>query len=245
MSNYIMKYKGRYRLKSPVDENTRDFPKKLNGTNEDVDVYIDCYKGKIFHYGRNTLQVYVPKLGAGRNILKAIGEELGVNIEDYTFIKEKKDGTLYDVKLYDYDNYYKALEKTNVIFNIEETDSEILWKFKDKDIELMAKYMKPKNPYKTTSPFNKKYLPKVKYDIPDSDFKEYKNITDKLGKGNTLIISHLTKKFISEIPKNFNQFKGKDIKPLQKKSCLKSKEFIHSINLWEEYIRYLKFNIKQ
>lgn len=243
MSYYLNKYKEKYKLKAPYDMATNDFPRNIDMSIEDNDVYIDCQKGMIYHYGRNILVCYIDKLGAGRNILKAIGEELGVNIEDYTFIKEKKDGTLYDVKLYDYDNYYKALEKTNVIFNIEETDSEILWKFKDKDIELMAKYMKPKNPYKTTSPFNKKYLPKVKYDIPDLDFKEYKNITDKLGKGNTLIISHLTKKFISEIPKNFNQFKGKDIKVTQKKEALKSKEFIHKIGLWNEYIKYLNKNI--
>ena len=250
MANYYLsKYKNIYRLKAPYDLSKNDFSRNPEGEIECEDVYIDCQKGMIYHYGHSTLVCYVPKLGTGRNILKSFGEELGVNIKDYTFTKEKKDGTPYidkdgkEIKFYDYDSYYKELNKSGIIFDIEETDEEILWKFKDKDIELMAKYMKPKNPYKTTSPFNKKYLPKNKYDIPDSDLQEYKNITDKLGKGNTLIISHLTKKFISNIPKNFNQFKGKDIRSMQKKEALKSKEFIHKIGLWNGYIKYLKENI--
>lgn len=243
MSYYLNKYKDKYKLKSPYDMSTNDFPRNADKSIEENDVFIDCYKGMIWHFGGKTLVCYVPKLGTGRNILKALGEDLNINIEDYTFIKEKKDGTLYDAKLYDYDNYYKALESTNIIFNIEETDSEVLWKFKDKDIELIVKYMLPKKPYSNTSPFNKKYLPKAKYNIPDSDLMEYKKITDSLGKGNTLIISHLTKKFISEIPKKFNQFKGKDMWAIQKKEALKSKEFIHKINLWNEYIKYLNNNI--
>lgn len=38
----ITKYKGKYTLKVPYDEKTNDFNRKLNGTYEDIDVYIKC-----------------------------------------------------------------------------------------------------------------------------------------------------------------------------------------------------------
>lgn len=54
---------------------TKDFTRKLNGNLEDVDCYIDCmYGNKVFHYGRDVLQAYIPSLGRGHNILKSINE---------------------------------------------------------------------------------------------------------------------------------------------------------------------------
>ena len=38
----MMRYKGTYRLKAPYDLVTNQFPRKLNGTLEDADIYIDC-----------------------------------------------------------------------------------------------------------------------------------------------------------------------------------------------------------
>src|SRR5699024_10982432 len=130
MAYYLSKYKDKYKLKAPYDMSINDFARDESGNIEDNDVYIDCQKGMIYHYGHSTLVCYIPKLGAGRNILKSLGEELGVNIEDYTFTKEKKDGTPYidkdgkEIKFYDYDNYYKELNKSGIIFDIEENDAE-------------------------------------------------------------------------------------------------------------------------
>ena len=59
----------------PYNQWTKDFTRKLNGNLEDVDCYIDCqYGNKIFHYGRDVLQAYIPSLGRGHNILKTINE---------------------------------------------------------------------------------------------------------------------------------------------------------------------------
>ena len=67
------KFKGTYRLKVPIDKNTNDYCKKLNGTYEDIDMYIDCQFGnKVFHYGGSTLQAYIPSLQRGHNIIKTI-----------------------------------------------------------------------------------------------------------------------------------------------------------------------------
>lgn len=244
--NYLNKYKNFYRLKAPIDKNTNDFPKKLDGSNEDIDVFIKCKKGKIFHYGHGVLQAYIPKLGVGRNILKSIGLELNVNIDNYTNTKNKKDGSLYTdkdgnpTKFYDYDNFYKAIEEDKTIFDIEETDEEILFKFKDRNIELIAKYMQPQISGSSISPFSNRNIPKEKYEIPLEDLQKYKEIISVIPKEDILSISHITKDFIANIPKKYKEFKGKDIKTEQKKSCLKGKEFLHSINLWDDYLKYLK-----
>lgn len=233
MSNYLMKYKGFYRLKCDIDESTNDFPKKLDGSNEDIDIYIKCRKGKVFHFGRGVLQAYIDKLGTGKNVLKSIGKELNVDIDDYTEINN-------DVKIYDYDNFYKALEENKTIFDIEETDEEILFKFKDKDLKNIIKYLQPQTSGASISPFSTKNLPKAKYEIPLEDLQKYKDIINAVPKDNILYISHVTKDFISNIPKNYKGFKGKDMKAEQKKLCLKGKEFIHSIGLWSDYLKFLK-----
>lgn len=44
-------------------------------------MYIDCQKNiKIFHYGNRILEAYIPSLGRGRNIIKAIQNDLGINV---------------------------------------------------------------------------------------------------------------------------------------------------------------------
>ena len=44
--SYLTEKFKEYRIKCPIDQNTNDYPKKLNGTNEDIDLYIDCSGGK-------------------------------------------------------------------------------------------------------------------------------------------------------------------------------------------------------
>lgn len=250
MAYYLSRYVGTYRVKAEIDKNTNDYPRDIKGFLEQNDTYIACKKGQITHYGRNILECYVPKLGTGRNILKALGKELNVDIENYTFTKETKDGKMYTdkegnpLKFYDYDSFYDALEKQGTIINITETSEEVIWKFKSKDIELMAKYMQPKTSGANISPFSTKNLFKDKdYKIPLNELEEYKKITNKVDK-DILILSHLTKNFIANIPKKNKLFKRKDIKVMKKKSGLKGKEFIHSIGLWNEYLKYLNENIK-
>lgn len=76
MANYLMRYKGKYRLLCELDQNTNDFPRDDNGNIEDIDVYISCQHGnKIFNYGHGKLIAYIPSLGRGRNITKALKEK--------------------------------------------------------------------------------------------------------------------------------------------------------------------------
>ena len=52
--SYLMKYKGTYRLLPELDMSTNDFPRRPDGSIEDIDVYIACqYGNKIKCYGKN------------------------------------------------------------------------------------------------------------------------------------------------------------------------------------------------
>lgn len=75
ISYLIEKFKGIYRIKAPIDINTNDFPRKINGQYEDIDLYIDCQFGnKVFYQGNSTLLAYIPSIGRGRNIIQKIQE---------------------------------------------------------------------------------------------------------------------------------------------------------------------------
>jgi hypothetical protein len=85
----MMKYKGSYRLLPVIDQSTNDFPRDSNGNIEDdLEIYVSCQNGnRIEYYGLNdsrraVLLAYVPSLGRGRNIKKALKKQ-GVDILFY------------------------------------------------------------------------------------------------------------------------------------------------------------------
>ena len=90
MSNrYMMKYKGSYRLLPVIDQETNDFPRTPSGdVEEDLEIYITCQHGsKIYAYGTDghmemQLAAYVPSLGRGRNVRKAMDKK---KIEYYAY----------------------------------------------------------------------------------------------------------------------------------------------------------------
>lgn len=90
-NHYLMKYKGVYRILPELDEDTKDIPR--DDKNEIIDGYDDIYiacknGGKIYTYGHidNKKPVwlvgYVPSIGRGRNIIKAL-KERNVEYVDY------------------------------------------------------------------------------------------------------------------------------------------------------------------
>ena len=99
MSNrYMMKYKGKYRLLSPIDTETNDFPRTPSGdVEEDLEIYITCQHGsKIYAYGTDghkemQLAAYVPSLGRGRNVRKAMDKE---KIEYYAYDETDEEVTV-------------------------------------------------------------------------------------------------------------------------------------------------------
>lgn len=205
------KFKGKYRLKVEYDKQTNDFPRKLNGTYEDIDVYIDCQHGnRVFYYGKSVLQAYIPSIGRGHNIIKAINEQFG----------------------------------QDVLFNIEETDSEILFRFHYKDSDKIIPLLKPKTNGANISPFSSKNLPKNKdYKIPDENLIAYKNIVAKIPPERILNLTHSTNNFIKSLVTKKNTWE--DIKSDMKLKGLKGKEYIHSIGEWDNYINYLNNNLRE
>ena len=208
-SNYLLThYKGKYRLKTPIDINIKTFPREYTGEYADNDVYIDCYNNiQIFSYGHGILEAYIPSIGRGHNIIKAIQEEIG----------------------------------NDVIFNTYETDSEVLFQFKAKDMDKLEKYLKPKTSGAGISPFSSKNLPKTKYNIPDEDLVTYKNIIQKLGKNRIIELTHISNNYLQSLVCKKNTWE--DIKADMALKGLKGKDYIHSIGKWNEYIKYIEKRI--
>lgn len=80
---------------------------------------------------------------------------------------------------------------TDTIFEIEETDSELLFKFKAKDDNKIIPILNPKISGASISPFSARNLPKTKYVIPDKDLAMYKNIISKIPRERILNITQV------------------------------------------------------
>ena len=248
MSYLIDKFKGKYRLKAPYDLSTNDFPRKLNGTLEDIDVYIDCQNGiQIFYYGHKKLEAYIPSLGRGRNIIKSIYSEFVQDIESSPYCtfteKENKDGVLTKTNSYDYDSLYADKDLNKIITDIYDTDEEVVFRFHYDKMEQLEKYFKPKTSAASRSPFSTKNLPKTAYVIPDEDLDIYKNIVAKIPSEDILTITHSTNSFLKSLATKKNPWEN--IKADMRLKGLKGKEYIHAIGKWNEYIKYLEKNLCQ
>lgn len=165
---------------------------------------------KIFYNGKSILQVYIPSLIRGHNIIKAINS----------------DG--HDDK----------------IFDIDENDSEILFKFHSKHDDIIIPYLKPKTSGANISPFSVKNLPRNKYyKIPDEDLVAYKNIVSKISSDKLLSLGIISFNFIKSLATKKNPMEN--IKADMALKGLKGKEYIHSLgsDTWNKFIKYLENNL--
>lgn len=219
--NYLMKYKGRYRLLCELDQNTNDFPRDYDGSIDDTDVYISCQHGnKIFVYGHIDnkrpvwLLAYVPSLIRGHKIIKTL--------------KEK------DIEIID----------------IRENDEEVEFKFKATDIKIVAELMKARTSGASISPFSNKNLPRSEVEIPTDKIALYKEITSVIPKCDLLLISRLTNDFLDNVLSKSLRNSGKktyDYKSEMKKLKMSRqvKEYIYIKNMFNEYLDYLKKEIEK
>lgn len=219
-NNYLLKYKGKYRILPVIDFETNDFPRDSNGNIEDdLEIYITCQNGnRIEYYGLNEsrraiLLAYIPSLGRGRNIKKALDKQ-GIDILYY-----------------------------------DESDEEVLFHFNAADIETVATLMKAKTSGASISPYSKKNLPKTKIDIPEEDMAAYKDIVDKVDKNDKLLIHRITTEFLDNVLAKELRPKGTrklyDYKTDMKKLKLArdSKGYIWTKELWNEYLEHLEKEI--
>ena len=76
-------------------------------------------------------------------------------------------------------------------------DSEVLFRFHQKDADKIIPLLKPKTNGANISPFSSKNLPKNKtYKIPDEEIIKYKNIVAKIPRERILDITHTTNKYL-------------------------------------------------
>lgn len=234
MSKYLMKYKGKYRLKPNLDKNTNDFPRDSNGSIDSSydDIYIKCANGsQVYHFGRNVLVAYVPSIGRGHNILIKIAKELKLINSD--------------TASRDYEMLYSTFESNRTIFDIFENDAEIEFKFLASNIDFVIKFLNPQTSGSDISPFSTRNLPKASYIIPNDCIEEYKKIIKDIPIGNKLIITHITNDFLNDILSKDKLYRTVDIKSDMRKKMLKGKEYIHSIGYWDKYIEYLGEKINE
>lgn len=164
MNYLISHYKGKYRIKCEYDKASNQFPRKLDGTYEDIDCYIDCYNNiKIFYFGKSTLETYIPSKGRGHNIIKAIEDELG---EEIIYNKEENDSeVMFHFKAKDLDKLVKFLKpKTNGSnispFSLKNLPKNKEYTIPDKDLMLYKNIIKNigKNQIITLSHITNSYL---------------------------------------------------------------------------------------
>lgn len=213
---YLERYIKKYRVKAYYDLETDDFPRDSAGTYDDEfeDLYIPCKKGMIKHATCDTLYWYTDSLTKGRNIYEEIIQN---GLKD-------------------------------IVLEYEETSSDVLIYFDSKDIEKIAEIVEPLTGGSKIKPFNSSNLPKQLYIIPKSDEEKYNNISSKIKIEEKFekmrFIMNIMKDFDAIIEKN-KSIKGKsyNVKEERKKSALNLKMFIHSIGMWDEFIKFFEEKI--
>lgn len=220
--HYLMKYKGTYRVLPVLDEVYHDLPRDASGNiiHEEVELYIACKNGnKITEYGKDTsnrmvLRAYIPSIGRGRNIKKAMDAK-GIPCTNYR-----------------------------------ETDEEVEFRFKAKDIEPIAELMGVKTGGANISPFSTKNLPKADIEIPTEEIERYKAVTAEVQKEDLLIIHRITTDFLSNfLEKSIKKLGNKnfDVSIDMKKMMMSrmAKEYIYTKNMWDEYLNFLHKKIEK
>ena len=102
----------------------------------------------------------------------------------------------------------------------------------------LEKYLKPKTSGANISPFSSKNLPRNKtYKIPDEDLVDYKELVSNLPQNQLLLLGKYAISFLQSLATKKNTLEN--IKADMALKGLKSKEYIHSIGKWDEYIGYL------
>ena len=218
MSDYLTtKFKGKYRLLAELDTRTCDFPRNEKGEiDDDIEIYVSCKNGnKISYYGlndsrRGVLIAYIPSIGRGRNIKKAL--------------KKQK------IEIFDYD----------------ESESEVMFKFLASDMKPVAELMGAKTYGANINPLSNKNLPKADVEIPKEKMAVYKEITARIGKSDLLLIRNTNTAFLTNVlQKKLRKATGdkkfdykQDMRNL--KMSRQVKEYIYTRNMWDEYCEYLK-----
>lgn len=142
-------------------------------------------------------------------------------------------------------NIIKTIQQSDpsLIYDIEETDSEILFKFKYVNSDKVIPLLKPRTSGSQISPFSSKNLPKSNFKIPDDKLEAYKQIVSKISPEKLLTIGRMTNSFLQTLVTKKTPWEN--IKADMRLKCVKGKEYIYMIDKWDEYLKYLENEIKE
>lgn len=250
MNYYLHKYVGTYRVKADIDQSTNDFCRDAHGNLENnMDIWIKCANGiKIFHYGKSTLQVYIPSIGRGRNIIKSIYKDY-INPDNITVlaISIEKNGKQYTKETLSVINevlYQKDMQKSKLIFNIEETDEEVLFQVMDKNLDKIIDRLKPQTSGADISPFSSRNLSRIKtYEYTVEQKEAYNSIIGHLD--NKLAVGRINNWFLEDVICKKSRQDLSSVKADIKKKCMKARDYIYSEGYENEYLGYLKEKLNE
>ena len=117
----------------------------------------------------------------------------------------------------------------------------MLFKFKYVNSDKIIPLLKPRTSGCNISPFSSKNRPKSSFILPDDKLEEYKKITASVPYEKCLNIGHITNAYIQSLITKKNTWEN--IKADMRLKCLKGKEYIYSIDKFDDYLQYLNDNI--
>lgn len=190
------------------------------------------------------LQFYCPSLQRGKNIIHEIYSRFinPENSEQVITRVERKDGKTIErvsYKIKDAQVYENDLNKNDsMIFDIEETDEEVLFKFRDRYMDALEDVLNPSTIACNRSPFSSKNLIKSTYKIPDEDLKGYSSIIKIVPQNELIKLVHISQNFMNVITKNKKQLA--EFNDEKKRLGMKPKEYYHYKGYWKEYLKYVE-----
>ena len=217
-----MKYKGVYRLLPELDLETHDLPRDEAGNIEDdAEIYIACQNGsKISYFGlnesrRGVLIAYIPSLGRGRNVKKALKKQ-GIDIFEYS---ESDEEVMFKFAAADIEPVAELMKARTSGANISPFSSKNLPKRKDVMIpdDEMLKYKA------------------ISGKVDKKDMLMFK-------KWNSAFLEDILQKKIRKDTKDKKYDYKADMKKM--KLSRQTKEFIFSKNMWADYCDYLAKEIE-
>lgn len=144
----------------------------------------------------------------------------------------------------------KILRETGVsLTNYMESDKEVEFRFKAKDMDAVAELLKAKTYGANISPFSSKNLPKSDISIPIEEMAKYKAIIAQIKEGDFLLMRGWINEFLdSELTKRYRHTDKKfdyrsDMK--MKKMSRQTKEYIYDSGMWQEYLNFLQKKIEE